>query len=73
MEAAGVPLDKAGQRLGRLRFGCEADAQQARAAWAASPAATAWWEWTADILPDTRRRRRPGGGPLDTVTAWGGG
>jgi transposase len=69
-ETAATRVDNAAQRLGRQRFASEAEAQQALESWKKALPALDWWSVEAVLNTATRRRRRPGGGSLVTVTEW---
>lgn len=60
----------AAQRLNRRRFTCPTDAQMAWEDWKKRRHALHWWNVEATLGTQTRRRRRAGGGPLETVTEW---
>ena len=69
-EKMGQQWDREARRLERQRFDCDADARKAFSAWQAKSRAWAWWTGHGELVPTDRRRRRPGGGHLLTVTEW---
>jgi transposase len=70
LETAAKRVDNAGKRLGHQRFASEAEAHQALESWKKTLSALDWWAVEAVLHTATRRRRRPEGGPLVTVTEW---
>ncbi len=66
----GTRWDREAKRLHRRVFHCEADAHKAWAEWQRTSAAWTWWTGTGELQRVERRHRRPGGGPLETVTEW---
>ena len=69
-ETAAVRLDHAARKFSRQRFASEADAHQAWETWQQSQSALKWWAVQATLITGSRRRRRQGGGPLETVIEW---